>query len=201
VQLIVVGDALVDWEGPVVVVVDFFSVVVVVDDLLVLFDFGLTVVAVVALVEVGGGSGATGAVLTVVVGVAATAAFGSARVPAVAPGRGSELAGDAAGDDVASAEGRAGAASGGGDGGGTAVSGDVKDSATSSSGAAGTDRAAWRARTTSGCESGETRPVEKRDETSCTPKSPRSTPLAVPRAHVTTRTRRILDRMVGSHTT
>jgi hypothetical protein len=200
VQLIVVGDAL-DWVGPLVVVVDLFTVVVVVDDLPVFFDFGLAVVAVVALVGVGGGSGATGVALTVVGGVAATAAVASTRVPAVAPGRGSELAGDAAGDDVSPAEGRAGAASIGGDGGGTAVSGDVKGSATSSSGAAGTDRAAWRARTTSGCESGETRLVEKRDETSCTPKSPRSTPLAVPRAHVTTRTRRILDRMVGAPTT
>ena len=140
-QLIVVGDALVDWVGPLVVVVDFFTVVVVVDDLLVLFDLGLAVVAVVALVEVGGGSGATGAVLAVVGGLAATAAAGSTRVPAVAPGRGSELAGDAAGD-VAPPEDRAGAASIGGDGGGTAVSGDVKGSATSSSGAAGTDRAA-----------------------------------------------------------
>jgi hypothetical protein len=194
----VVGDALADWVGPLVVVVGFFSVVVVVDDLDVLFGFGLAVVAVVALVEVGGGSGATGVVLTVVGGLAATAAAGSTRVPAVAPGRGTELAGD----DVAPAEGRSGAASVGGDGGGTAVSGgDVKGSATSSSGAAGTDRAAWRARTTSGCESGETRLVEKRDETSCTPKSPRSTPLAVPRAHVTTRTRRILGPMVGSPTT
>lgn len=201
-QLIVVGDALGDWAGPLVVVVDFFAVVVVVDDLLVLFDFGLAVVAVVALVDVGGGSGATGAVLTVVGGLAATAAVGSTRVPAVAPGRGSELDGDAAGDDVAPAGGRAGEASIGGDGGGTAVSGeDLKGSAISSSGAAGTDRAAWRARTTSGCESGETRLVEKRDETSCTPKSPRSTPLAVPRAHVTTRTRRILGPMVGSPTT
>jgi len=196
VQLIVVGDAFVDWVGPLVVVVDFFTVVVVVDDLLVLFDFGLAVVAVVALVEVDGGSGGAGAVAAVVGGLAATAAAGSTRVPAVAPGRGSELAGD-----VAPPEDRAGAASIGGDGGGTAVSGDVKGRATSSSGAAGTERAAWRARTTSGCESGETRLVEKRDETSCTPKSPRSTPLAVPRAHVTTRTRRILGPMVGSPTT
>ena len=137
-QLIVVGDAL-DWVGPLVVVVDFFTVVVVVDDLLVLFDLGLAVVAVVALVEVEGGSGGTGVAPTVVGGAPATAAAGSTRVPAVAPGRESELAGDAAG--VASAEGR-GATSTGGDGGGTAVSGDVKGSATSSSGAAGTDRAA-----------------------------------------------------------
>jgi hypothetical protein len=200
VQVIVVGDdvlCLGDWAaGPVVVVV--FFVVVDVVDLPELFesdfDFGLAVVAVVALVDVGGGSGATAGAFAVDGGVAATAAAGSTRVPAVAPGRGSELAGDAwAGDDVAPAEGRAAAASVGGDGGGTAVSGaDVKGSATSSSGAAGTDRAAWRARVTSGCERGETRWVEKRDETSCTPKSPRSTPLAVPRAHVTTRTRRIL---------
>lgn len=195
-QVIVVGDAL-DWAGGLVVVVVFFAVVVVVDDFPELFesdfDFGLAVVAVVALVDVGGGSGATGAMLTVDGGVAATAAVGSTRAPAVAPGRGSELAGDARpGDDAAPAEGRAGGASVGGDGGGTAVSGDVKGSATSSSGAAGTDRAAWRARRTSGCDIGDTRWVEKRDETSCTPKSPRSTPLAVPRAHVTTRTRRIL---------
>ena len=194
-QVIVVDD-LEGWAGSLVVVVDFFAVVVVVDDLPELFesdfDFGLAVVAVVALVDVGGGSGATGVVLTVDGGDAAAAAGGSTRAPAVAPGRGSELAGDAlAGDDVAPAEGRAGAASVGGDGGGTAVSPDVKGSATSSSGAAGTDRAAWRALTTSGCDRGETRLVEKRDETSCTPKSPRSTPLAVPRAHVTTRTRRI----------
>lgn len=150
-QLIVVGDALVEvvWVGPLVGVVDRFAVVVVVvDDLLELFepdfDFGFSVVAVVALVDVGGGSGALGVVFTVVGGLAAAPADGSTRDPAVAPGRGSELAGDAwAGDDVAPAEGRAGAASSGGDGGGTAVSGaDVKGSATSSSGAAGTDRAA-----------------------------------------------------------
>lgn len=67
-----------DWGGPLVVVVDFFSVVVV-DDLLVPFDLGLAVVAVVALVDVGGGSGATGAVLAVVGGLAAVA---STRVPA-----------------------------------------------------------------------------------------------------------------------
>ena len=90
------------------------------------------------------GSGATGAVTTVAGGVAAAPAGGSTRAPAVAPGRGRELAGDAwAGDDVAPAEGRAGAASVGGDGGGTAVSGaGVTGSATSPSGAAGTERAA-----------------------------------------------------------
>ena len=157
------------------------------------FDFGLAVVAVVALVDVEDGSGAGGAVAVVDGGVAAADAAGLTKLPAVAPGRGSELAGDAwAGDDVAPAEGRAGAASVGGDGGGTAVSGAAVTGSATSSGAAGTDRAAWRARRTSGCERGETRLVEKRDDTSCTPKSPRSTPLAVPRAHVTTRTRRIL---------
>ena len=174
-------------------VVFFAAVVVVVDDRPELFepdfDFAL---AVVALVDVGGGSGAGGAVTDVGGGVAAAAAVGSTRAPAVAPGRGSVLAGDAwAGDDGAPADGLAGASSVGGDGGGTAVSG-VAGSATSPSGAAGTDRAAWRALRTSGCDRGDTRLVEKRDETSCTPKSPRSTPLAVPRAHVTTRTRRIL---------
>jgi hypothetical protein len=187
-QVIVVGDDLDDWAGPLVVVVGFFAVVVVVvDDLEVEFDLGLAVVEVVALVDVVGGSGATGAVTTVDGGVEAAPAAGSTRAPAVAPGRG--LAGDAwAGDDV----GRAGAPSVGGAGGGTAVSGaDVTGSATSPSGAEGTDRAAWSARRTSGCDMGEVRVVEKRDETSCTPKSPRSTPLAVPRAHVTTRTRRI----------
>jgi hypothetical protein len=186
-QVIVVGDDLEDGAGSLVVVVGFFAVVVVVDDFEVDFVFGFSVVAVVALVDVDDDSGTTGAVAAVVGGVAAAPAAGSTRVPAVAPGRG--LAGDAwAGDDV----GRAGAPSVGGDGGGTAVSGvDVTGSATSPSGAAGTDRAAWRADRTSGCDRGETRTVEKRDETSCTPKSPRSTPLAVPRAHVTTRTRRI----------
>ncbi len=188
--------------------VGFFSVVVVedevVDDLPVLFepdfDFGLAVVAVVALAAVAGGTGAGGAVAAVDGGDAAAAAAGSTRAPAVAPGRGSELAGDAAGDDVAPAEGLAGAASVGGDGGGTAVSGaETAGSATSPSGAAGTDRAAWRARRTSGCDIGDVRLVEKRDETSCTPKSPRSTPLAVPRAHVTTRTRRILTDGAVSH--
>jgi hypothetical protein len=178
----------------------FLAVVVVdedvVDDFPELFDF-FSVVAVVALVDVDGGSAAGGGVTVVDGGVAA----GSTRVPAVAPGRGSELAGDAwAGDGVASAEGRAGAASVGGDGGGTAVSGAAVTGSATSSGASGTDRAAWRARRTSGCERGETRLVEKRDETSCTPKSPRSTPQAVPRAHVTTRTRRIIF-MFGARTT
>ena len=184
--------------GPDVVVV-FLAVAVVdedvVEDLPELFesDFDcFEVVAVVALVDVAGGSG-SGEATVVDGGEAAAVAVGSIRAPAVAPGRGSELAGDArAGDDVAPAEGRAWAASVGGDGGGTAVSGaGVMGSATSPSGASGTDRAAWRARRTSGWDKGETRLVEKRDETSCTPKSPRSTPLAVPRAHVTTRTRRI----------
>jgi two-component system OmpR family response regulator len=198
VQVIVVGEDVLDWAGGLVVVVVFFAVVVVdedvVEDLSEFlesdFDFGLEVVAVVPLVDVDGGSGSCGAVTVVDGGEAAADAVGSIRVPAVAPGRGSELAGDAwAGDDVASAEGRAEAASGG-DGGGTAVSGAaVTGSATSPSGASGTDRAAWRARRTSGWDRGDTRLVEKRDETSCTPKSPRSTPLAVPRAHVTTRTR------------
>lgn len=186
--------------------VGFFAVVVVEDDVVddlseafePDFDFGLAVVAVVALVGVGGGS-AGGAVTPVDGGEAAAPAAGSTRAPAVAPGRGSELAGDAAGDDVAPAEGLAGAASVGGDGGGTAVSGAETGSATSPSGAAGTDRAAWRARRTSGCDMGDVRLVEKRDETSCTPKSPRSTPLAVPRAHVTTRTRRILTDGAVSH--
>jgi hypothetical protein len=165
------------------------------------FDF-LPVVAVVALVDVDGGSVTGGVVTAVLGGEAAATAGGSIRVPAVAPGRGSELAGDArAGSDVAPAEGRAGAASVGGDGGGTAVSGaGAAGSAASPSGAPGTDRAAWRARRTSGWDRGETRLVEKRDETSCTPKSPRSTPLAVPRAHVTTRTRRIIS-MFGGGTT
>lgn len=196
-QVIVVGDDVLDWVGGLVVVVVFLAVVVVEDDVvdrpeLLESDFFLAVVAVVALVDVGGGSGAGGAVAVVDGGVAAAAAAGSIRVPAVAPGRGSELAGDAwAGDDVAPAKGLAGEASVGGDVGGTAVSGVVTGKATSS-GAAGTDRAAWRALRTSGCDSGDTRLVEKRDETRCTPKSPRSTPLAVPRAHVTTRTRRIL---------
>ena len=207
--MIVVGDALDDWAGGgLVVVVVFFAVVAVDDDVVddrpaffpSDFDFGLeAVVAVLALVAVGGGGGAGGAVTAVDVGVAAAAAAGSTRVPAAAPGRGSDLAGDVwAGVGVASAEGLAEAASVGGDGGGTVSGAGVTGSAASPSGAAGTDRAAWRARRTSGCDMGETRLVEKRDETSCTPKSPRSTPLAVPRAHVTTRTRRIVsDGAVG----
>ena len=122
---------------------------------------------------------------------AAVTVAGSARDPAAAPGRASVVAGDAGtGVDVGPAEGLAGAASVGGDVGGTAVSGGGAGAAISTSGATGTDRAAWRARRTSGCDSGETRAVEKPDETSCTPKSPKSTSLAVPRAHVTTRTRR-----------
>ena len=169
----------------VVVVVDL-PVVVVVDD----FDFldsvslelGLTVVAVV---DVGGGGAGAAVVVVDDEGTPAVPTSG----PAVAPGRGSELAGDVgAGFGVASAEGLAGAASVGGEVGGV-VSG-VGAAATSFSGAAGTDRAAWRARRTSGWDRGDTREVENRDDTSCTPKSPRSTPLAVPRAHVTTRTRR-----------
>ena len=186
--------------------VDFFSVVAlvdVVDDFAGLFEsgfFGLAVVAVVALAAVAGGWGAGWAAAAVDGGEAAAAAAGSTRAPAVAPGRGSELAGDAAGDDVAPAEGVAGAASFGGDGGGTAISGaETAGSATSPSGASGTDRAAWRARRTSGCDRGDVRLVAKRDETSCTPKSPRSTPLAVPRAHVTTRTRRIFTDGAVTH--
>lgn len=152
-------------------------------------DFGFVVVVGLTVV-VEDDSGGAGAV-TVVEGTAAATAV-SARVPAVAPGRGSELAGDAsAGVDVAPAEGRAGAASTGGDGGGTAVSGAGAAGSAISSVETGTDRAAWRARRTSGWDSGDTRLVEKRDETRCTPNNPRSTPLAVPRAHVTTRTRRI----------
>jgi hypothetical protein len=173
----------VDAFDVVVVVVDFL-VVVVVDD----FDFleselGLVVVAVV---EVGGGgSGATVVVVDDDEGAAAVPTSG----PAAAPGRGSELAGDVeAGVGVAPAEGLAGSASVGGEV-GEVVSG-VEAAATSLSGAAGTDRAAWRARRTSGWDKGDTREVENRDETSCTPNNPRSTPLAVPRAHVTTRTRR-----------
>lgn len=127
---------------------------------------------------------AGGAVLV----VGGTAA--STRDPAVAPGRGSVLAGSAeAGDDGAPAEGLAGAASVGGDGGGTVVPGaGVGGSAWLA--LSGTERAAWRARRTSGRDIGDTPAVAKRDETSWTPNSPRSTPVAVPRAHVTTRTRR-----------
>jgi len=175
----------------VVVVVGFLAVVVVVDDFVdffesdfeLSFEFGFAVVAVVD-----GGGGSTGAAVVVVddeVGAAAV----STRGPAVAPGRGSELAGDAgAGVDVAPAEGLAGAVSVAGEAG--AVSGEGAGAATSLSGATGTDRAAWRARRTSGWDRGETRAVAKRDDTSWTPNNPRSTPEAVPRAHVNTRTRR-----------
>jgi hypothetical protein len=98
-----------------------------------------------------------GAVL-VVEGAAA-----STKVPAV----GSVLAGCAeAGDDGAPAEGLAGASSVGGDGGGTVVSGaGVSGSATRLASSPGTERAAWRARRTSGRDSGDTPAVEKRDET------------------------------------
>lgn len=179
-----------------VVVEGFLAVVVVVDDrpdffsvVVVLLEFGLAVVAVVD--DDGGGAGAVVVVVVDEDEAAAAAAAGSLRDPAAAPGRGSVLAGDAeAGFDGAPAEGLAGAASVGGEAGGTAVSGAGAGAATSASGATGTVRAAWRALRTSGWDSGDTRAVEKRDETSCTPKSPRSTPLAVPRAHVTTRTRR-----------
>ena len=177
---------------------DLLAVVVVVD----LPDFFWSVLdlvvalAVVAVVE--GDGGAAGTVAVVVVeddgGAAAAAAPGSASTPAAAPGRGSALAGDAeAGVDGAPAEGRAGAASVGGAGEGADVSGAGAGAATSNSvtsGVTGTDRAAWRALRTSGWDNGETRAVEKRDETNCTPNNPKSTPLAVPRAHVTTRTRR-----------
>ena len=173
----------------------FFDVVVVVDLRVVVevefFDVGLRLRRPSRWSRwstVGAGSGTAGAV--VVVDDAAAAAAAASKVPAVAPGRGSVLAGGAgAGDDVDPAEGLAGAASTGGDGGGTAVSG-VAEAGAATSSAAGTDRAAWRARRTSGRDIGDTPAVEKRDETSCTPKSPRSTPVAVPRAHVTTRTRR-----------
>jgi hypothetical protein len=125
----------------------FLAVVVVVDEDVVddrpeflSFDFVLEVVAVLALVDVAGGSGAGGAVAVVAGGVAAASAVGSTRLPAAAPGRGSEPAGDAwAGGDVA---GRAGAASDWGDGGGFAVSGaGITVSASSLSGAFGSDRA------------------------------------------------------------
>jgi hypothetical protein len=148
------------------------------------FDSGLAVVDV----EVDVGS--TGATVVVVDDDEDAAAVPTSG-PAVAPGRGSELAGDAGtGVDVAPAEGLAGAASVGGEVGGVAVSGAGVGAAISLSEATGTDRAAWRARRTSGWDRGDTRAVEKRDDTSWTPNNPRSTPLAVPRAHVTTRTRR-----------
>jgi hypothetical protein len=184
-----------DGAGGVVVVVAFFDVVVVVvDDVDAIdarsewlepfwSDFELESTDGWVVVVVDGGAGA---VLVVDDDAAA-----STKVPAVAPGRGSVLAGGAeAGDDVEPPEGLAGSASVGEDGGGTAVSGaGVAGSATLSA-AAGRERAAWRARRTSGRDSGDTPAVAKRDETSSTPKSPRSTPVAVPRAHVRTRTRR-----------
>ena len=127
----------------------------------------------------------SGGAVLVVEGTAA-----SVKVPAVTPGRGSVLAGGAeAGFDVAPAEGLAGAASTGGDDGGTAVSGE-EWSGRAARAAADRERAAWRARRTSGRDIGDTPAVEKRDDTSCTPNSPRRTPVAVPRAQVTTRTRR-----------
>jgi hypothetical protein len=181
------------FDEVVVVVVGFLAVVVVVDDFVDFLepdfafasDFAVVVVVDVDVVSSGGAA-------VVVVDDDVAAAAVSISGPAVAPGRGSVLAGDAwAGVDVAPAEGLAGAASVEGDGRGVAaVSGAGLGAATSPSGATGTDRAAWRARRTSGCDMGDTREVENRDETSCTPNNPRSTPLAVPRAHVTTRTRR-----------
>jgi hypothetical protein len=178
------------------VVPGVLRVVVVADDVVVdefFFEFvfplggsaGLAVVVVVV-DDDGGGSG--GAVTVLVVEGAAAALTSD---PAAAPGRGSVLAGDAeAGLDVASAEGLAEASSVGGEAGGVAVSGSGPTGRAICSTPAGTDRAAWRARRTSGWDNGATRLVEKRDETSCTPNNPRSTPLTVPRAHVTTRTRR-----------
>jgi hypothetical protein len=185
--------------GGAVVVVVLLAVVVVVDDdvvddfpeflsgfVLVVISAGLPVVAVVVVA-----SGA-GAVVVVDDCTAAGPALGSARVPAVAPGRGSGLAGDVgAGDDVAPSVGLDGVPSVGRDWGAWVSGAETAGSATSTSGPSETLRAAWRARRTSGCDNGETRLVEKRDETSWTPNNPRSTPLAVPRAHVTTRTRRI----------
>jgi hypothetical protein len=176
-----------------VVVVVFFEAGVVLDDVVVDplseplafwsdFDFEVESTAGAVVVVV---NGAGGAVL-VVEGTAA-----STRDPAVAPGRGSVLAGSAeAGDDGAPAEGLAGAASVGGDGGGTVVSGAGVGGNATWLALSGTERAAWRARRTSGRDIGDTPAVAKRDETSWTPNSPRSTPVAVPRAHVTTRTRR-----------
>lgn len=172
-----------------VVVVDLRAVVVVVEDFVDFFESVLDFDsgwAVVVDVEVDDGS--TGATV-VVVDDDEDAAAASTRGQAVAPGRGSELAGDAGtGDDVPPAEGLAGAASVGGEVGGVVSRG--AGAAISLSEATGTDRAAWRARRTSGWDRGDTRAVEKRDDTSWTPNNPRSTPLAVPRAHVTTRTRR-----------
>jgi hypothetical protein len=182
-----------DGAGGVVVVLVFLDVVTVDDDVVVDplsdplelfwsdFDFDLESAggSLLVVVVVAGGA------VLVVGGTAA-----STRDPAVAPGRGSVLAGSAeAGDDGAPAEGLAGAASVGGDGGGTVVPGaGVGGSAWLA--LSGTERAAWRARRTSGRDIGDTPAVAKRDETSWTPNSPRSTPVAVPRAHVTTRTRR-----------
>src|SRR5439155_5694514 len=144
--------------------------------------------AVVVVVDDSGG----GAVLVVDDGAAA-----SRKVSAVAPGRGSVLAGGAeAEEDAGSAEGLAGPASTAVDGGGSAVSGVVGAGRATPSG--GSDRAACRARSTSGRDSGDTPAVEKRDDTSSTPKSPRRTPVAVPRAHVTTRTRRTSESSVSS---
>jgi hypothetical protein len=180
------------FDDEVVVVVGFRAVVVVVDDFADFLesDFDLAVVVVVEDDVVSAGTVAVVVVDDDVAGAAAAAAAGSTRDPAVTPGRGSVLAGDAWAVDVAPAEGLAGAPSV--DGGGfAAVSGAGLGAATSPpSGATGTDRAAWRARRTSGCDRGDTREVWNRDETNCTPNNPRSTPLAVPRAHVTTRTRR-----------
>jgi hypothetical protein len=182
-----------DGVAAVVVVVLLRAAVVVVVDLRVVevvdpgfFDDDLSVVTVV------GVEGRSDPAVTEVVVDGAGGAAALTRVPAVAPGRGSELPGGAcAGDDVDSAEGLAGAASTGGDGEGAVVSGVGAAAAANSSAAAGADRAACRARRTSGRDIGCTPAVAKRDETSCTPKSPRSTPEAVPRAHVTTRTLRI----------
>jgi hypothetical protein len=129
-------------------------------------DFFFDGLAVVAVVEVGG-SGAAPAVV-VVDGAGGAAAL--TKVPAVAPGRGSELAGGAgAGGDADPAEGLAGVASTGGDGGGAAasrvaVSGEAGAGAATSP--AGTDRAACSARRTSGRDIGCTPAVAKRDETS-----------------------------------
>ena len=174
------------------VVVGFLAVVVVVDDFVDFLesDFELSFevdFSVVAVVDVGGGGSGATVVVVDEVGAAAVSTSG----PAVAPGRGSELAGDAgAGVDVAPAEGLAEAVSVGEEAGEVAVSGEGAGAATSLSGATVTDRAAWRARRTSGWDRGETRAVAKRDDTSWTPNNPRSTPEAVPRAHVNTRTRR-----------
>jgi len=122
----VVCDGWTDFDGwEAVVVVAFFGAVVVgvgsgwPEPLPLLSDFPFDVPSsggvVLVVVEV------SGAAVLVVEGAAAA---DSARSPAVAPGRGSVLAGDAeAGFDAVPAEGLAGAASSGGDVGGTAVSG------------------------------------------------------------------------------